>query len=46
VRYVRDELEARSMVNAKCELTNPLGCRDGKSRSGEMTGLAEGTGRA
>ena len=43
VRWVRDELEARSVVvDAERELTDPLGYGNGKDS--ERTGLPEGTG--
>ena len=46
MRWVRDELEARSVVvDAESELTDPLGYGDGKDseRAGGI-GLTEGTG--
>ena len=44
MRWVRDELEARSVVDAESELTALLGYRDGRTRNGERTGLVDGTG--
>ena len=44
MRWVRDELEARSFIDAKSELTDPLGYGDGSNRSVDRTGWAEGTG--
>ena len=46
VRWVRDELDARSVVvDAESELTDPLGYGDGRdSERAEGIGLPEGTG--
>ena len=44
MRWVRDELEACSFIDAKSELTDPLVYEDGSNRSGERAGLAEWTG--